>query len=32
VRHQLGRVAYIGFVYTFGAPAKAKSPNFDYDQ
>jgi hypothetical protein len=30
LRHQIGRVAYVGFVYTFGGPAKAKS--FEYDQ
>jgi outer membrane receptor protein involved in Fe transport len=30
VRHQLGRIAYIGFVYTFGGPAKPSG--FDYEQ
>ena len=31
VRHQIGRIAYVGFVYTFGAPKKAKN-GFEYDQ
>jgi outer membrane receptor protein involved in Fe transport len=32
LRHQIGRIAYVGLVYTFGAPAKAKPTGFDYDQ
>ena len=32
VRYQVGRLAYVGFVYTFGAPAKAKPTGFEYDQ
>ncbi|HEY2660203.1 MAG TPA: TonB-dependent receptor [Caulobacteraceae bacterium] len=33
VRHQLGQVAYVGLVYTFGAGAKkAKPSSFEYDQ
>ncbi|WP_165837249.1 TonB-dependent receptor [Phenylobacterium hankyongense] len=31
LRHQIGRIAYVGFVYTFGAPKKAKA-GFEYDQ
>jgi outer membrane receptor protein involved in Fe transport len=31
-RHQLGRIAYVGLVYTFGAVKKAKPSGFDYDQ
>jgi outer membrane cobalamin receptor len=31
VRHQIGRVAYLGFVYTFGAQPKSKSSGFEYD-
>jgi outer membrane receptor protein involved in Fe transport len=31
LRHQLGRVAFVGVVYTFGAPAKAKPSNFEYE-
>ena len=31
-RHQLGRVAYVGLVYTFGAAKRAAKPaGFDYD-
>ena len=32
LRHQFGRVAYVGFVYTFGGQAPAKSNGFEYDQ
>jgi hypothetical protein len=32
LRHQYGRIAYLGVVYTFGAPTKAKGASFDYDQ
>ncbi|MFI4973747.1 MAG: TonB-dependent receptor domain-containing protein [Caulobacterales bacterium] len=32
LRHQIGRVAYLGVVYTFGGPKKAKSGAFEYDQ
>ena len=32
VRHQLGRVALVGLVYTFGAQKKAKPGGFEYDQ
>ena len=31
-RHQLGRIAYVGLVYTFGTTKKAKPAGFDYDQ
>ena len=31
LRHQYGRVAYVGLVYTFGANKKAKSSNFEYE-
>lgn len=31
LRHQLGRVAFVGVVYTFGAPAKAKPSGFEYE-
>lgn len=31
-RAQLGRVAYVGVSYQFGAPKKPKSSGFDYDQ
>jgi len=31
-RHQVGRVAYLGLVYTFGAPKKVKPGAFEYDQ
>jgi outer membrane receptor for ferrienterochelin and colicin len=27
-----GRIAYVGFVYTFGSARKEKQANFDYDQ
>ena len=30
VRHQLGRVALVGFIYSFGGPSKAKGSGFDY--
>ena len=30
LRHQYGRLAYVGLVYTFGGGAKAKSEGFDY--
>ncbi|MDB5433356.1 MAG: hypothetical protein JWP35_4472 [Caulobacter sp.] len=30
-RHQSGRVAYVGFVYTFGAQKKTKGNGFQYD-
>jgi hypothetical protein len=29
-RYQLGQIAYVAVVYTFGRPAKAKSSDFDY--
>ncbi len=32
LRHQLGRVALVGFTYTFGAGKKAKGSGFQYDQ
>ncbi len=32
LRHQLGQVAYVGLVYTFGASKKTKAGGFDYDQ
>ena len=31
-RHQVGRIVYVGLVYTFGATKKAKTAGFDYDQ
>ena len=31
-RHQVGRVALFGLVYTFGAPKKTKGGGFQYDQ
>ena len=31
-RHQLGRIAMVGIVYTFGGQKKARSGGFDYDQ
>jgi outer membrane receptor for ferrienterochelin and colicin len=31
-REQVGRIAYIGFIYTFGAPKKNKNNGFEYDQ
>ena len=31
-RYQVGRVAYVGVIYTFGGPGKAKSGDFTYDQ
>ena len=30
-RHQLGRIAYVGLVYTFGTAKKAKPAGFDYE-
>ncbi len=30
-RHQFGRIAYVGLVYTFGGPARSKSEGFDYE-
>lgn len=32
VRYQVGRVALVGFTYTFGAGRKAKGAGFQYDQ
>jgi outer membrane receptor for ferrienterochelin and colicin len=32
LRHQLGRVALVGFSYTFGGSKKAKAGGFQYDQ
>jgi hypothetical protein len=32
LRHQVGRVALIGFTYSFGASKKAKGSGFQYDQ
>jgi outer membrane receptor protein involved in Fe transport len=32
LRHQLGRVALVGFTYTFGASKKGKGSGFQYDQ
>jgi outer membrane receptor protein involved in Fe transport len=31
LRHQYGRLAYVGLVYTFGRPAKSKAEGFDYE-
>jgi outer membrane receptor protein involved in Fe transport len=31
-RYQVGRIAYLGLVYTFGGSGKAKSSDFDYGQ
>jgi hypothetical protein len=31
-REQVGRIAYIGVIYTFGAPKKNKAGGFEYDQ
>ena len=31
-RYQVGRIAYVGVIYTFGGPGKAKSGDFTYDQ
>ena len=31
LRHQFGRIAYIGIVYTFGAQPKSKASGFDYE-
>jgi outer membrane receptor for ferrienterochelin and colicin len=31
-REQVGRIAYLGIVYAFGAPKKNKANGFDYDQ
>lgn len=30
-RYQIGRIAYVGLIYTFGGPGKAKSGDFNYD-
>ena len=30
-RTQIGRIAYVGVVYTFGAPSKDKGSEFEYD-
>jgi outer membrane receptor protein involved in Fe transport len=30
-RYQVGRIAYLGVVYTFGGPKKAKGSGFEYD-
>lgn len=32
LRFQVGRIAYLGLVYTFGAQAKVKPAAFEYDQ
>jgi outer membrane receptor protein involved in Fe transport len=32
VRHQVGRIAYAGLLYTFGAVKKDKAAAFDYDR
>jgi outer membrane receptor protein involved in Fe transport len=31
-REQVGRIAYVGVVYAFGAPKKSKPNGFDYEQ
>ena len=31
-KFQVGRIAYLGFIYTFGAQKKTKAENFEYDQ
>jgi hypothetical protein len=31
LRYQLGQIAYVGLVYTFGAPKKSKASGFEYD-
>ena len=31
-REEVGRIAYIGIIYTFGAPKKNKPAGFEYDQ
>jgi hypothetical protein len=31
-RYQIGQVAYVGLVYTFGAAKKTKATSFEYDQ
>jgi len=31
-REQLGRIAYVGVVYAFGASKKSKTPGFEYEQ
>jgi hypothetical protein len=31
-RYQIGRIAYLGLVYSFGGPAKSKAGDFDYAQ
>ena len=30
-REQVGRITYVGVIYTFGAPKKSKDGGFDYD-
>ncbi len=32
IRHQYGRLAYVGLAYTFGAVKKAKDSDFSYEQ
>ena len=32
LRHQNGRIAFLGLVYTFGTPKRDKSTGFEYDQ
>ncbi len=31
-RYQIGQIAYVGVIYTFGGPGKAKTSDFDYAQ
>jgi len=31
-KFQVGRIAYIGFVYAFGSSKKTSADSFDYDQ
>ncbi|HEX4180568.1 MAG TPA: TonB-dependent receptor [Caulobacteraceae bacterium] len=31
-RHQIGQIAYLGFIYTFGASPKTGTTGFDYDK
>lgn len=31
-REQVVRIAYVGFIYAFGAPKKSKDGGFEYDQ
>jgi hypothetical protein len=30
LRYQIGRIAFLGIVYTFGGPAKGKASDFDH--